>query len=569
MMKCHHVLIILLAASYEASAALTSLTLNAGGAAQMVRTHSHQVPKGANLEPSSLLSADQHVDFEDAGERVGFLEGAKRHLNVFPLLWSYAVPVLIVATVLSLIALRCCVQGCEATRKANYVILFPQCVMVIGFTIPLLDSYQISQAYRMAPGFSGLLVGSFFFGSAIGSLLSFLLLRFVPNTVMQPKAAAVAALSLHMIGYAVYLYGLLSSSIKQAHPYLAMVLILGRVVSGSGHGMLAQIVNTSTQRWNVGDEVNQQASRVFFTNSLGVGGGPLLAAASHVISGVPSWSASAFHIVPLCQLILALGAMVAMLGLFPDLSSMSAASVDQRLAAPAAAAAVSAAATQQDVGRHKKAIYSCIAVYAIRCFVCGGLETGSSLLMERDGHMTHTQTGLLCSVSFLTIIPLKLAQTRLMKDQLSNDLQFRMFALSAIFGCFLLFQGVCAWFGSVALVVSASIVFPFMYLCDSMTFGFAIRQAAPSGEFLDANQVSILCLLFGSGVGRVFGPWFARWQLESFLDDGQNSYALCQLFFCGLILLLFERGINSSAFNNEPQEKKSVSWAQFVWGKKI
>merc|ERR1719310_1046669 len=157
--------------------------------------------------------------------------------------------------------------------------------------------------------------------------------------------------------------------------------------------------------------------------------------------------------------------------------------------------------------------------------------------------MDRRLVGLAVGATFMVAIPVRMLHQQF-KDSLSTIGWFRVFASLALAGSLLLLRVVSAVVpGGAAILLGDSIIFPCAFLADGLCYGVLMVNVFPDGSALDKNHCALYCNGLGMGLGRLLGPWLARYQLEVLGRTGQDTYAISQMLACGLALAVFEVGI--------------------------
>jgi len=429
------------------------------------------------------------------------------------------------------------VRASEAAEAARTCVLLPQFVLIMGSTIVVLDSYMLAEAAHMGPGESGQLVGLNWLGAGLGFVSMWAALRQRPALWKeQPRAICVGGLCLNALGVLLYLLGARAIESGAAGEAAAVFVKGARFLGGIGQGVVAQLMVVTVQSLTPSADMGVQMTRVFFVNTVGIGSGPVIAAGAHALTFCPPEQAS-FVSAPAVQLIVSLGALLAVVALFPDISSE--ALPDQ----PGGEAPKPGAEEGEDLRRRRLLIMCCAVIFLLRNLVVSGVEVGTALLLERDFGFDRRLVGFLVGATFFVAFPVRSAHQRL-RERLSLLGQFRLFAGLAALGCLLLLRPVSLVLPhGVALLLADSVIFPCAFLADGLSYGALMQNVFPEGSLLDKNHSALWCNLLGFGAGRLGGPWMARWHLEALGSAGQDRYALWQLLACVAALAIFESGV--------------------------
>eukprot|EP00929_Paragymnodinium_shiwhaense_P006998 TRINITY_DN110955_c0_g1_i1.p1 TRINITY_DN110955_c0_g1~~TRINITY_DN110955_c0_g1_i1.p1 ORF type:complete len:544 (+),score=68.72 TRINITY_DN110955_c0_g1_i1:98-1729(+) len=428
----------------------------------------------------------------------------------------------------------------DLAEGVRCMILLPQFICLVGSTIIVIDSYELAELAGMAPGDSGQLVGLNWGGAALGFTAMWAVLRQRPMVWREcPKSILAVGLSINLLGVSLYLYGVHLVEIGKTGASPIHLLKAARLIGGVGQGLVAQFMVVTIQTVTSKADMRDQMTRVFFINAIGVGAGPIIAGLSHYLAACPAGNFS-FKVAPMVQLTLTLAGLVAVLQLFP---SMEALVLPESSAPPASATAEDDVDNSALLRRRYLLIAACVAVFVLRNYIASGVEVGSALMLERDYSMDRRVVGLAIGMTFMAAIPVRMLYEQF-KDSLSMIGWFRVFACFAIVGAAFLLRGVSQLLpGGAAILMGDSIIFPCAFLADGLSYGVLMVNVFADGSLLDKNHCALYCNGLGMGVGRLCGPWLARYQLEVMGHSGQDSYALAQMLACALSLVIFELGI--------------------------
>jgi len=443
------------------------------------------------------------------------------------------------ATLLAIVAFGRQVQASELAEKIRLCILLPQFVCLLGSTIIVIDSYELAKKVGMAPGDSGQLVGLNWLGAAVGFLTVWYALR--QDSMIwrkRPLSICGSGLLINIIGSIAFAYAAYMAESGGSTTSALLLLKVARVLGGYGHGLVAQFMVVTIQSVTSKVDMGDQMMRVFAVNAVGVGSGPVLAASAHFLAGCPSGDLS-LVLAPVVQSMLSCGSLLAVLNLFPDMSPLE---LPDQLDPKAISATENA---EEAMGYRRILIVCCIVLFVLRNFVASGVEVGSSLLLERDVGMDRRLVGIAVGITFLFVVPAKLVHQSF-KDLLSTEGWFRTFACVALAGTLLLYRPISHLVpgaAALSLLAGDALIFPAAFLADGISYGILMTKVLPDGSILDKNHASLFCNVLGMSLGRLSGPWLARYSLEALGSDAQNIYALGQTLACAAIILIFEIGV--------------------------
>lgn len=374
-------------------------------------------------------------------------------------------------------------------------------------------------------------------------------------------------------------------------------LIASRALLGFGHGIGAYTIDLSFTRLTKVAERPRQSLRFYLAVTLGIGCGPLVSALAHMLETATSemlacggggetkssgrLDATAFVSVAALQVVLSISAFIAVVCVFPHMSdAVDYQRDDEDEDEDDHAMVVKVEQCEEDGERSDDAepreepterdgvavvrdsVHGCganVAVIvggllcvAIRSFCVSSLEVGSALLLEVKYGWSTTRIGVAIGFVFLNIIPAKGCHS-LFGSRFKLVTWVRTFAFVAIPASLLLTSRACDVFsvallhggGNTAddrtcaalLLIGDALIFPAIYLSNSLSNGLMMQHVLPDGALFDATKVTLMNKVIGNGVGRFLGPWLARAQIQ---HAGQNSYGLQQLFLAISFFITFE-----------------------------
>jgi len=376
----------------------------------------------------------------------------------------------------------------------------------------------------MNAAFSGMFIGVFMFASLLGSLAMWACLRSYPNLWRRhARTVLVLTLLLYMCGLALYCFVTIwirSGEVRDTR--VPAILIASRVISGCGYGLLAMFVDVFFIYLTDSDARPQQMARVQFARMMGIGLGPLAAAGLRVFVGTNLAS------VPSFAMGLALAMLVHVYLCFPSLEDFPSyatmvfrqASLDSTISVQSSGdptGRLSASARK----KRQLVIGVCLVMGMLRGYIIAGLEAALAMILEVDYAWKLADVGLCIGCIFLFCIPV-----RILYDTVGNALSpttwMRQMSWLSVVGALIASAGL-PFAGVLAVLLAAVIIFPTVFLADGLSRGMMYQHLLPDGEvFADASYAGIYTQLMTNGVGRFFGPWFAR----LFLDTGGTSLYL-------------------------------------------
>lgn len=459
------------------------------------------------------------------------------------------VTVAIVAVMCSLIWLYRQVQANELVEQVRICILYPWIGCMVGSTIIVIDSAELAKKVGMAPGESGQLVGLNWLGSGIGFLLVwFALCRDPMIWRKKAKTILVSGVLVNILGCLLYISGVYEAESGASKVATSWTLKGARTFGGFGQGIVAQMMVVTIQSVTSNDDMADQMTRVFTVNAVGVGSGPILAAAGHFLADCPHNTFS-LVLAPTMQLVLFCGCLFAVVGWLPDMSKLQLPVAPTRQVSPGGTAI---AEEPTSVQRRKILITSCIILFILRSFVVSGVEVGSALLLERDFGIDRRVVGVAIGLTIIVVLPVKLLyQIKPIKNSFTTGGWFRIFVTLALAGTLLLFKEASQVIPEgVALLLADAIIFPSIVMADGISYGVLMVEVFPDGSLLDKNNSALLCNVLGMSFGRLSGSWLARYSLEALGSVGQDRYAFAQMLACAVALLIFEAGVRPGMKEN-------------------
>lgn len=506
------------------------------GGKEAVKAKQAAISKVAEVESDRRWNIYHHVFRERQEER-------RRGLLLCSLLPFGAMLAAALSVVCGLRShVRRCGSAAEAARSAYLVLTF---VLVLNFSIVILDSYDFCSTLGLSQGHSGRMVGTQMLGSCLGSATAWLAQRQHPDLWrQQPRAPLILGLVCQLLGAVVYcviammatdsagktedlplsiatiLFGL------NDKPWLSQLLMLSRFLLGLGSGGCQQFFVASMLHITPVPERREQTARWVFAGMLALGSGPMAAAAVQALDFSGAWPR--FDLVGYVQVTGVLTALVCTMSI-PDLGDIK--------------DCLEPAGEKGQDASSRVLVLGCLGLTGLRSFGVAGIEVALALQLEEVYKWDQRLTGLVTGAVFLCCIPMKLLHSVLGKN-LSVVGWIRLFSCLAVSGSLLLFRGACALLTSHGgwgpcsrvLVAAGTVLFPCFYLSDSLCSSLMHQHVLPKGTLLDGNHAQ-LWFSFSQGLGRFLGPWLARETLQRL---GQDAFAMQQLVVTACFLVAFE-----------------------------
>jgi len=311
------------------------------------------------------------------------------------------------------------------------------------------------------------------------------------------------------------------------HQLLLIGLVVGRVVGGWGSGIRLMLTRAHVARFTPVDKRPEQQSRFLFTITLGVGLGPLLAAA---VKTLDSCRAQRDLFLPVgiagltlscCQLAAALR--FPSLAQTPDLLEREESSV--------------CVLDEEEVVQRRRLIISGLAFSVLRGLCLSGVEAATALLLEVRFGWRSFVIGLTIGLAFLSCIPLRILHLRY-RPLLSPINWILTMLFISVVGSLLLFRGPHWAFLRLAeeereiaqaaiLLLGDGLLFPSFFLSDGMVQGLILQHPLPpEASVLSLNGLNLFNTLSLDGFARLMGPSISRFYVS---EHGQNAYATQQL----------------------------------------
>jgi len=336
------------------------------------------------------------------------------------------------------------------------------------------------------------------------------------------------------------------------------LLLVARVIDGTGSGLVCQLGSVSLVNMMPSDRRPEWMATYQFACMLGIGLGPMVASLIGVLN-VCSRQDFDLQATGVAYVSLAVANLLIAVLVYPrsleDVIDHQSPSEDSRQETPSQMGKRGwvrfKAAIQKEVAhlspatsdsRHYQRVIVLLATLVmatVRGFVIVGLESALAFLLESRYGWNVTETGIAIGCCFLSCIPFQLLYSSL-RNQMAVTSWIRCLSICSIIGSCLLYKG---WFGgvadSIALLAAASILFPALYLGDSLTSGISVmaHNVCPPDSMLSPNMLMLYRQFAVNGVGRCFGSVVANKTAE---QAGQNAYATQQLVCAVVFWALLE-----------------------------
>jgi len=412
-------------------------------------------------------------------------------------------------------------------------------LMMYALVIP--DSYIISKKVGTGMGFSGWLIGTYFLGSNFGALFCWHAMKKspdmwwkAPQTILLPTAIS------QIVGAMLYTVATFMAAYIPYHSTWNLVtrfeLLLSRFVLGCAQGMVEQMTLRATP-YLVSMEDRPHATSVFILCvNLGIGLGPMADSFMSVIDRCPQ-GADPVQGVGILHALLGIFIFV-LLQMYPKLKS---APEDSEECVSAQKHPLGEKHSEEELARKTKVIVGSLIMTTVRAFIVAALEAAVALLLQTKYGVRQQDVGLLIAIAFLASIPVHYCRASL--SWLMSDIAWmRLANFVALLGAVLCFPqtcttGNCMW----QLIIGSMLLFPCLYVSDSLNWGTATKHFFPPGtSLLDATHASLWYIICSNGIGRSFGPWVARMMIAL---GGQVLYSWLQFLVLVTFMVLFEAKI--------------------------
>lgn len=400
----------------------------------------------------------------------------------------------------------------------------------IVFTVVIPSSFDLLRDLGGTAVASGMMVGVFKLGHAIGATLYFVLAkrhaeiwRNRSRSIMMTCAMVnTAAMALYVLVGAVAGRGSVHVDARRRMIY---VLMLSRVLSGCAAGVRSMLQRAHVARLTPLGEKPLQQGRLIFSSVVGTGFGPLLASAADILGAYFGSSAGRYDSVVMVSFMLVVSQPIAALCLEPLVAAQDELSLDELPSGPVL--------DDEESKRRRSVMFFCLSFSLCRCVITSGLEVASAMILEVQMGWPREYLGVI-GVSFLAIIPVRHLCTKL---GWSAESVIRSLLGVALCGIIFLFP--LPWLAAGShtshpallsggvLLLGDTLVSGGFFLSDGLAQGILMQHLLPrSVSFLNVNTVNLASVILMDGFGRSIGPPLARLQVS---HGGQSRYAFQQL----------------------------------------
>uniref|UniRef100_A0A7S4VFB8 Major facilitator superfamily associated domain-containing protein n=1 Tax=Alexandrium monilatum TaxID=311494 RepID=A0A7S4VFB8_9DINO len=447
-----------------------------------------------------------------------------------------------------LVALRVYVVRTSEAQAARSIYLMINFILVMNYTIVILDSFDLCAAVGLSGGASGRMVGMYMLGFCFGSVCMWLLVRGHPHLWRDsPQRVLIWMLTFQFVGSALYTFvshtvvyvrvehGLAFSPFMRSA--LPVMLMSSRFISGLGSGSCQQFYVGSMLHLTPVAARSTHTARWVFSGMIAIGIGPMVAAALQELE--PCGTDKHYDLVGWTQVLLAVGSLATVAWLHPDLTGCGdSMETDSDDSSPAQENQAAGERRSRDRWQRKVVVFGCLCMASLRAFGVSAIEVVIAMLLEEVYAWDQRIIGLTIGAVFLCCIPLKILHS-LLAHALSVVGWIRLLTGVALMGSCLLcksLQMVLRVDGAEQLIVAAIVVFPTLYLSDALGSGIMHQHVLAEGSLFDGNHAQLWYNLM-QGMGRFLGPWIARSTVQV---HGQDAFAAQQLAVALAFLCIFE-----------------------------
>lgn len=406
----------------------------------------------------------------------------------------------------------------------------------IMFTMVIPDSYSLIQSLGGGATLSGIMIGITKCGTCATAIgLGFALRRYENIWRDHARVVLLVASCCNIIASSVYTFiaaVALNSVDKEMHIYMLAALVLSRMTLGFGAGLRLQLSRTHIARLT--PKECRPAEQEFFLLGvmLGIGLGPLVAAAVKYLDICHNSLAQRYEAVGLASLAISFTQFVAVFCIPPlagcrDWVSSEVQKSGLCFDAP-------------ELNRRWRILKCCLIISLLRGICVCGTEAGTAMLLEVEHNWSIKAIGFSISLAFLSCLPFRMAYKKYNSHFSFNTWMQSLISLSMI-GAFLIFPYKSGEESAYLILLGDVLLFPTFYLTDAMAQGVMVQHTLPKEiSFLDINGVTMLNTILLDGIARPLGMPLARFEVDR---HGQFGYALQLLFLTICAGLVIEFGL--------------------------
>eukprot|EP00930_Biecheleria_cincta_P024588 TRINITY_DN17591_c0_g1_i2.p1 TRINITY_DN17591_c0_g1~~TRINITY_DN17591_c0_g1_i2.p1 ORF type:complete len:586 (+),score=85.95 TRINITY_DN17591_c0_g1_i2:72-1829(+) len=393
------------------------------------------------------------------------------------------------------------------------------------------SAYEVFPKQSDVGAKSGMIIGTQKMGTAVGTLLMFLLFLNWPY-LWRTRGPIVYATGLGLQ----MLCALTFSGAGMMHVFqgfhgniLQVILGASRFLQGLGGGIQVAFGLQQSAHLVSGKHRAVQNTRFYLGACLGMGAGPLLVSAAGTVSqAVPCDDAANF------ETTIGLIAVLPFVQLPPMCRGGFVASLDFEDAGSLENRDFSHSASRDENSRsmgQSLTVIICLVLQVLRSLAMAAIEAAVSHLLHEEYQWSRRLTGLATAVIIFAMLPVQLLYEKYAIN-CSVASFIRLLLVSAFVGSFVL-----AIPTDKALLLGCVLSLPSMALSSGLIMGTMQAHALPDGSILDLNKTTLLSLLLSDFIGRGLGPAVARVATSS---GGQKAFAWQQCVVTAVSIVLYE-----------------------------
>lgn len=431
----------------------------------------------------------------------------------------------------------------DVTNEIAFVVgCFFALVDSIIFSMVIPDSYDLTVALlplklEGSALFSGVIVGAFKVGTAVGAIPTYFLLRRFPDFWRHYyRQSLVACAAMSLVGTALYATVAFAANLPGedttgAKRHLVEVLVFGRLVGGLGAGVRLMLVRTVLTRLSLSEERPALLCRLVFSLTLGVVVGPFANSGVKILYSCNVLSPRCFEAAGLAGVALTLCQLGATMALRPLSASRDVLAEEEQAVR---AGNLSAA----ELARRRSVVLHCLLFTLCRSVWFTGLEAATAMILEVHLGWPSKFVGLGIGAAFLVVVPIR-TWYQVDRERFTTVGWIKRGLCVALVGSLVLFPHL-RWMqastgtvqhtqaASVVLLAGNALLFS-SFLSDGLSQGILSQHLLPREiSVLNLDTMNLAIMVAKIGIGRPLGPHFTRFLVGI---GGQNFFALSQVCF--------------------------------------
>lgn len=413
----------------------------------------------------------------------------------------------------------------------------------IIFSMVIPDSYDLTLALlpvklEGSALFSGVVVGAFKAGTALGAIPTFFLLRRCPDIWRHSyRQILVVCAAMSLVGTAVYAAVAFVANVPGensigAKRHLVEVLIFGRVIGGVGAGIRLMLVRTILSRLSQSEDRPALLCRLIFSITLGVVVGPFVNSGVKILYSCDVLSPRCFEAAGLAGVALTLSQLGATLALRPLIGAQDLLLEEEQAVRAGSFSAI-------EVARRRSVVLHCLLFTLCRSVWFTGLEAATAMILEVHLGWPSKFVGLGIGAAFLVVVPIR-TWYQVDRERFTAVGWMKRGLCVALVGSLVLFPHL-RWMqgsvttpvahthaASVVLLAGNALLFS-SFLSDGLSQGILSQHLLPRElSVLNLDTVNFAIMVAKIGIGRPLGPHLTRFLVGI---GGQNFFALSQVCF--------------------------------------